>query len=352
MKFIAACFASLCLGQLLPSASLGEVSQSQTEDKFRGSVAELWNAAEKKNAAVVQGADGWLFLTAELHLLSAGQFWGADAATANRSSKPEVADPIPAIEDFQQRLKQRGIDLLLVPVPPKAAIYPEKIVSGLGVKAGDPAPFLSRFYDELRASGIDVLDLRPLFLENRAGEKGPVFCKTDTHWSGNGCVLAAHAIAERIRAKLPPPQPGTAYGSEWKEVNIAGDLGDLLDPSANKPGPEKLWIRTVTGKATGAPVEPDPQSPVLVLGDSHTLVFHDFLAEKAGLIDQLAFEFGFAPDLIGIRGSGATQVRKDLYRRSLKNPQYLAGKKLILWCFTAREFTEAAQGWQKLPIEK
>src|SRR5437762_9982012 len=43
-------------------------------------------------------------------------------------SKPESADPIPAIVDFREQLKKRGIDLLLMPVPPKAAIYPEKIL--------------------------------------------------------------------------------------------------------------------------------------------------------------------------------------------------------------------------------
>ncbi len=88
------------------------------------------------------------------------------------------------------------------------------------------------------------------------------------------------------------------------------------------------------------------------MGDSHTLVFHDFLAERAGLVDQLANELGFAPDLIGTRGSGATPVRITLYRRSLKEPGYLAKKKVVVWCFAAREFTEAAEGWARVPVAK
>ncbi len=105
-------------------------------------------------------------------------------------------------------------------------------------------------------------------------------------------------------------------------------------------------------KGTAARFEPDPNSPVLLLGDSHTLVFHDFLAERAGLVDQLAHELGFAPDLIGTRGSGATPVRISLYRRSLKDPGYLAKKKIVVWCFAAREFTEASEGWAKVPVAK
>ena len=59
-----------------------------------------------------------------------------------------------------------------------------------------------------------------------------------------------------------------------------------------------------------------------------------------------------APDLIGTSGSGATPVRLTLYRRSVKDPGYLAKKKIVVWCFAAREFTEATEGWAKVPIAK
>ena len=101
---------------------------------------------------------------------------------------------------------------------------------------------------------------------------------------------------------------------------------------------------------TGAAVTPDANSPLLILGDSHTLVFHEFHAERSGLVDQLAQELGFAPDLIGTRGSGATAVRISLYRHARKNPDYLSKKKVIVWCFAAREFTESDQGWEKEPV--
>ena len=91
---------------------------------------------------------------------------------------------------------------------------------------------------------------------------------------------------------------------------------------------------------------------MLLLGDSFTLVFHDFYGTNAGLLDQLAVELGFAPDVIGTRGSGATPVRISLFRRGAKDPGFLDKKKIIIWCFASREFTEAAQGWQKLPVAK
>jgi len=297
---------------------------------------------------VIPGTDGWFFLSSDIRFLSVGQFWGADAAKVSRAHKPESADPIPAIVDFAQQLKKHGIELLLMPIPPKAAIYPEKIVPDVDMRGETAAPYLARFYDELRKREINVVDLAPVFLQNRANEHGPVFCKTDTHWSGFGCVLA-QTIKNKIHEKLAA-QPQKNYAAEWKELTIKGDLGDLVGPDAKKLEPEKIAVRTISDKATGAAVTPDSSSPLLIIGDSHTLVFHDFLAEKSGLLDQFAYEIGFAPDLIGTRGSGATSVRVSLYRRAKKDPEYLAKKKIIVWCFAAREFTESDQGWDKVPV--
>jgi alginate O-acetyltransferase complex protein AlgJ len=220
------------------------------------------------------------------------------------------------------------------------------------VRTTDPAPTLHRFYDELRGRGIDVLDLTALFVQERDNSRGPVFCKTDSHWSGIGCVLAAQAITEKVRGKLPSAPSVNQYVSEWKETQISGDLDTLVSRDTQKAGPEKIAIQSVSEKGKAGGVEPDGNSPLLLLGDSHTLVYHDFLAEHSGLVDQLGLQLGFAPDLIGTRGSGATPVRLNLYRRSVKDPGYLAKKKVVVWCFAAREFTEATEGWAKAPVAK
>jgi hypothetical protein len=319
---------------------------------FPGELRKIVQNLERTKAAAVAGNDDWLFFGGELRLLSLGKFWGDEARKVSRAHKPELADPVPAILDFQQQLKARGIELLVVPVPPKAAVYPEKIVAGFDVRARDPASVLHQFYDELRTAGVDVLDLSALFVQKGDDSRGPVFCKTDSHWSGFGCVLAAQAIAEKIRPKLPNSAVAKEYVSEWKDVQITGDLDGLLGRDVQKPGAEKIAVQTVTEKGSGRAVEPDPNSSVLLLGDSHTLVYHDFLAERAGLLDQLALQLGFAPDLIGTRGSGATPVRINLYRHSGKDAGYLAKKKVIVWCFAAREFTEATEGWGKVPVAK
>jgi alginate O-acetyltransferase complex protein AlgJ len=344
--FYAAILACLAFPKVLAGES---IPLSDLQQKFINELAAKSRAAQSENAAVIAGVDGWLFLSSDIRFLSVGQFWGADAAKVSRAHKPESADPIPAIVDFHDQLKKRGIDLILMAVPPKPAIYPEKILPNVDLHGETAAPYLTRFYDELRKREIDVVDLAPVFLQNRTGEHSPVYCKTDTHWSGLGCVLAAQTIKDRIHEKLAG-QTQKDYAAEWKEVTIKGDLGDLAGPNIKKPEPEKIAVRTISEKGTSVAINPDPNSPLLIIGDSHTLVLHDFLAEKSGLLDQLAYETGFAPDLIGTRGSGATSVRVTLYRRARKDPDYLAKKKVIVWCFAAREFTESDQGWDKVPV--
>ena len=328
-----------------------ETQPSAAQQKFAGELIGIVAGLEKKSAAAVAGIDGWLFFGGDLRLLSLGHFWGADAVKVSRAHKGELADPLPAILDFHQQLRAHGIELLVVPVPPKAAIYPDKIVAGFDVRASDPSAELHQFYKELSSAGVEVLDLSDLFVQNRENARGPVFCKTDSHWSGVGCALASQAIAEKVRAKIAGTGASGEFVAEWKEVQIAGDLDGLLAKDAPKPGPEKIALQNVSRK-NGAAVEPDPNSPLLLLGDSHTLVYHDFLSERAGLVDQLALQLGFAPDLIGTRGSGATPVRINLYRHSTKDPAYLAKKKVVVWCFAAREFTEATEGWAKVPLAK
>jgi len=142
--------------------------------------------------------------------------------------------------------------------------------------------------------------------------------------------------------------PKQRFTAEVRDVEIRGDLARML---GGAPAPEKVSLRFVqrAEDASGAAVAPDRASPVLLLGDSHTLVFHaggDMHATGAGLPDQLARELGFAVDLVGVRGSGATPARINLARR----PDALAGKRLVVWCFGARELTEAPQGWAKVPV--
>jgi alginate O-acetyltransferase complex protein AlgJ len=318
--------------------------------RFLDDLSKQTAASEKASQSALKGRDGWLFFVPELRALSIGPFWGEQAVRVSRAAKPEYADPLPAIVDLNEQLQNAGIELLVVPVPAKAAIYPEAVSSAImSAPTGPPRVDMQHreFYKLLKDRGVAVLDLLPNFLEHRYDAEGPPFCRTDTHWSGRGVALAAKAVADHVaeRAWLKGI-PKSALSAESRKVEITGDLARMLDE--NNPAKETLPLTFIGAGAALAPLETARDSPVLLMGDSHTLIFHDpeLFARGAGLPDHLARHLGFSVDLIGVRGSGATTTRIELLRRK----DNLKGKKLVVWCFSFREFTESPTGWRKVTV--
>ena len=318
-------------------------------------------AADEADSMVVVGKDGWLFLTRELRHVSVGEFWGDRAATVSNAVRPDRADPLPAILDFHEQLKKLDIDLIIVPVPAKSFVYPEALSDNATPNENGLPPRMDtshqEFYELLRESGIEVIDMMPELMKKRLEKEGAMYCRQDTHWSGRACILTAGRIAEQLKKKPWYKDVKKEKLTSRVDENylIKGDLWQAL-PDGARPPQESLYLR-FAGKPDSAglePIEPDRASPVILLGDSHALVFHagrDMLARGAGLADQLALELGFAVDLIGVRGSGATPSRVNLYRRGRANPDYFTNKKVIVWCFSVREFTET-QGWSKVPVKR
>lgn len=308
---------------------------------------ELVAASDGKSAIV--GGDGWLFLKDEFVHMSAGKFWGEDATKVSRAKKKEYADPLPAIINYNKALADRGITLYLMPVPPKGLVYPDKLVEG--VVPGDVTSgrgLYTEFYKELRQKGVNVIDLLPQLIEK--ADKQNVYCKTDTHFSGDGLQLFVKEAAKLIKAEpWYETLPKQTFTVKEQEIVISGDLNQMRGGSEQ----EKVMLSMVSGEGTDLQVVSDIKSPVILMGDSHTLVFSaggDLHAKGAGLFDNLSANLGFPLDLLGVRGSGVTPARIKLFQRSKKNPDYLTGKKVLIWCFTAREFTGTG-GWRDIPVD-
>jgi SGNH hydrolase-like domain, acetyltransferase AlgX len=332
-------------------------AEADTVRKVVDQYASLARSAEQRGNMTVPGKEGWLFFGPELRFVSSGRFWGQASAKVSRATKTEFADPLPAIIDFHRQLKKMGVELLLVPVPSKSVVYPDFLSDQLTISRENPPVRIDAetqaFYQLLRKEGIQVLDLTSFFLANRFHREGAPFCKQDTHWSGNGCVLAARRIREEIQGRpWLKAIPKSAYQMAWKSLTIAGDLWKALRDK-NLPQ-EILSVRQVGTGSAGAlkSIAPDQKSSVLLVGDSHNLVFHageDMQTRGAGLPDQLALELGFPMDLAAVRGSGATPARVNLLWRAQRDPNYWKKKKLVIWCFAAREFTQS-DGWKKVPL--
>lgn len=163
--------------------------------------------------------------------------------------------------------------------------------------------------------------LAPTFLRHRNDNGEYLFCKQDTHWSGRACALTAKIVADEIRNRpYLKDVLKRQFETEKQNVQITGDLWTAL---GNGDLPKETLPLTFAKERTAnglVSVLPWRESPVLLVGDSHNLIFHageDMQAQGAGLADHLAAELGFPVDVVGVRSSGATPSRLNLFGGSI-----------------------------------
>lgn len=335
----------------------GELQQhGRTWSAWNKEVAPLHAALERQVSGIPAGAkafagsDGFLFFGQSVKAVLGGDF-GSQKAAKN---------PIPSIVQFRKLLADHGVDLLFVPVPTKVEIFPDKAgtapgkdASRLGRFVGEVVnPYERKFLLDLAEKGVETVDLLPALLEqakaDRAKQPGePLYQMQDTHWSTRGLELAARVISERVR-KYPwykaIEDHKRVYRTKDASFTRHGDLHSRL-PEAEKARhqPETLVGHQVVNP-DGSFYEDDPESPIVLLGDSFTGVYQLMDCEHAGVSAHLARELGVAQDLVMSYGGGPN-VRQKLLRRGTKA---LATKRLVIWMMTERDLWDFWEGWEPL----
>ena len=304
-----------------------------------------WLVMRDLGDKAVAAADGWAYYGPNLRYVGEGYF---------RDGKPEIPgdDPAGTIVDFAAQLRRRGIALLVVPVPSKPSIAPERLRRGLA-----PSLELSvntrRFMDDLRGRGIDVFDLfTPFVHEQRERPDRPrLYLAADTHWTGEGARLAATLLAERVRAVVGLEQllPRINYRREAVTVARRPDIPRMsrLPGEASAFPPEKTVAYRVLDEA-GEPYADSDESRILLLGDSFSRIYQTDEPEAAGLIANLAFELKTPLASIVNDGGASTLVRQELAR----NLELLKDKRLVIWAFAERDLRFGMKGWEKIVLDE
>jgi alginate O-acetyltransferase complex protein AlgJ len=303
----------------------------------------LQAAAPKLNAFA--GSDGFLFYRHGLEFLTAGDL------EQQRKGK----NPLPVIVQFKRELEAHDVDFLFVPVPAKEEIFPDAVdPAGKELVGRVVNPYSRRFLLDLAQAGVEVVDLLPAFLSARASGEAPgqepLYQHQDTHWTDRGLRLAADIIGERIKQYSwfkdlsSHARPFTVRETTFTRY---GDLQSRL-PDSQKAAyqPETLVAHQVIS-ADGAPYEDDPESPVVVLGDSFTGVYELMEPEHAGISAHLAKGMSIPVDLVMSYGGGPN-VRQKLIRRGASA---LSTKKLVIWIMTARDLYDYWEAWEPLTVQ-
>jgi alginate O-acetyltransferase complex protein AlgJ len=195
---------------------------------------------------------------------------------------------------------------------------------------------------------VRVFDPAPSLMER--GRNRPLYLDTDTHWRPETMEFVAERLADFLQ--LPPATGSTSPSIVEKEVIARGDIAAMLKlPRADKffP-PERVTIRqVVTGNGLW---RPSKEADVLLLGDSFSNIF-SFEAmgwgESAGFAEHLSYALRRPIDCI-LRNSDASFATREILSNELaRGRDRLAGKKLVIWEFAARELSFG--NWKLLDLK-
>lgn len=321
---------------------------------------ELLVRAGSGNEKGYVGRPGWLFYRPGIDYCTGPGFLDPQHMTRRAGSGNEwqpapQPDPRAAICQFHRQLAERNIRLVLMPTPDKATIHPEKFSSRYqGRRIDVHNPSYRQFLDELEAEGVLVCDVTDALAQYRDRSGNAAYLAKDTHWRPEAMESAAAELARLIEENIVLSATAVhRYRHQTsKNVKNLGDIAMMLKLRQNQGVfcEEAVTIRPVTN-AAGKPWQPDPAAEILLLGDSFTNIYSLEMmnwGSAAGLAEQLSFALGRRVDTILRNDDGAYATRELLSRELAQGEDRLAGKKVVVWQFAAREL--AVGDWKLLDM--
>jgi hypothetical protein len=226
-------------------------------------------------------------------------------------------------------LRQRGVDLIFIAVPTMPEVYMEQFLDDVPPD-GIIAPHVRKTFLELLEGDVEVVNTFPIMRAGRAA--GFLYMPADHHWNQLGMRGTARDVAARIgrydfgrEAKTAEPittaksgphilPPSGKASLPWGADSITDDqwkaaLG-TLPPMDHITSPD------------GSPVPDDPQSPVMLIGNSFAMHFRELLIRETNL--RLRTRWGNSQTING-------------FVEFLREPEVLDGVRVVVWV-TAEHF--------------
>ncbi len=297
------------------------------------------------NEQVYLGRNGWLFYRPDVDYVTGSPFL-SEAWQRKRLHAAKVQpDPIKAIVQFRDQLAARGIDLVIVPVPVKPAIEGAQLSTKAGPRLQNGS--FEEFKNRLTSGGVKIFDPAPFYVETES-EK---YLTSDTHWKPETMELVVRKLAGTLQ--LPEIESQRPFQTNELEISGSGDVARMLRlaPDEQLYPRQRVTIHQITNG--DAFWRPSADADVLVLGDSFANIFSQEglgWGESAGFAEQLSRSLGDRPlDCILRNSDGAFATREILARDLARGRDRLAGKKLVIWEFAAREL--AFGNWKLLDLK-
>ncbi|MCE9587558.1 MAG: hypothetical protein K8R57_04515 [Verrucomicrobia bacterium] len=311
------------------------------------------------NEQVYLGRDGWLFYQPEVGYLTGEGFLNTNvlrsrSRTGHAGEALVQPNPVKAIVDFNAQLRDQGIHLIMMPAPVKPMIEPER----LSKRYHEPLPIplqnasYGEFLRQLKAAGVDMLDVSPALAQAKLASGEPQFLTTDTHWTPGAMDMAAGLLAEHARGLGLLDGPGLTLTRSNQPVSNTGDIAAMLKLPADSHLYPKQSVIVQPVWNGNAPFQPDPAAQILVLGDSFSNIYSLEAmgwGASAGFVEQLAHHLGRPVDAILRNDAAAFATRELLAKELAQGKDRLAGKKIVVWEFAMREL--GVGNWKMIPLK-
>ncbi|MCL2827081.1 MAG: hypothetical protein FWD72_06735, partial [Eggerthellaceae bacterium] len=166
------------------------------------------------NSQVIVGSDGWLYYSGELD-----SYLGLTSLSEREAEN--IAYNLMLVQGYAA---SRGSKLVFVVAPDKSALYPEHMPYYYVENRSPSIDLLERCLDE---RGVAYVDLFALF----EAQDSELYCKTDSHWTNLGAMIAANALLDACGTGEATGVPGPADDA------FTGDLEVMLYPVTAQPEP-------------------------------------------------------------------------------------------------------------------
>jgi len=235
----------------------------------------------------------------------------------------------------QRWLRARGIDLIFVPVPKMTEVYIEEFIDSCPAD-GIIAPHVRKAIHDMLDSDIEVLDCFPLLRRMRAPCPDYLYNAAETHWAPRGMRIVAKALADRIerypfgrQARYALPITRSAVGPHIVDkvpggIIEGGGWSKLTPEQQARAKPIQTTTEIQVLLSHGEMLRDDPESPVLVIGNSYAF----------GFVEQLVRELNLRVNR-RVGGHQTTEPFDDM----LREPELLKHTRVILWITTEQHMT-------------
>lgn len=202
------------------------------------------------------GKDGWYFYT---------QDHNTNIAVGDYPITEQLLEEILFChKEMQKRLREKGIEYVVILPTSKVSIYPEKMRIGKRKVIETPVDFVADYLE--KNSDIKVIRLKDCLLQEKKNRQ--VYYKTDTHWSHAGGYAAYKEILQKFQDWGFIPNDEMPIETNFYESLVMGEFEDMMGTRLPK---EKILLSDF--KNTRAQVNTDPKTDVFkeILGEDGVL---------------------------------------------------------------------------------